>query len=125
MHICEVPSTYFNNIYPVPDDYSFTYSKQFPNSRLVKPPQGFVDYYKALENKFIDLFNKNCHRHGLRQILFDELLHERPFLCCSNVKHEDVLNLYVRIRIYFILKYFNGRIKEPNFKQKYLCVAHR
>ena len=125
MHIYEVPMTYFNDNDPVPDDYSFTYSKQFHDCQLVKPPQGSVDYYKALESKFIDLFNKNCHRHGLRQILFDELFQERPFLCCSKVKHEDVLNLYIRIRIYFIIKYFNRRIKEPNFKHKLLCVSHQ
>ena len=64
--------TYFNDNYLVPND-----SKQFHDSQLIEPPQGFVDNYNALESKFVDLLNKNFHRHGIRQC---------PFLCWPKSK---------------------------------------
>mgnify|MGYP006391976379 CR=1 FL=1 len=122
-HKCEAPLPQFGDE-PISGEFLYTYEKQFDKCHLVKPPQAFIDYMSSLEELFESLFNQFCHRKNLSQIIFNELKVPH-YLCCDNVKHEDILNMYIRVRIYYVLRAFNTKQKVKNYSDNILCISHK
>ncbi len=123
MHSCSLPLPYLGDEIPS-DEFIFIYQNQIDKCNLVKPPQEFVAFVKVLETKFLEEFDSNCHKIGIGDILFNEMKDVRPFLCCENCDPKIVIALFIRIRIYFVIKFLNKELSVPNFKNKILCVSH-
>lgn len=123
IHNCEVELQRFDE-HSYYDKYSFSQNKEFEKNNLVRPPDDFVTYVKKLNNEFVKHFDSCCHVIGISKVLYEYLKQIPQYKCCNNFRNEDFLHLFIRIRIYFVLKFFNRDIKTHNFKNKVLKVSH-
>lgn len=57
-----------------------------------------------IETFFVKEFDSTCHRISLAQLLFDKIKHVSPYKCCDNSDSNAILALYIRIRIFVMLK---------------------
>lgn len=121
-HTCSQPLPYLGDDFSV--EYLFTHERQIHRCNLIKPPQGFLDYLKEIEIIFVREFDSICHRIGVGQLLFDKMKHVSPYKCCNKSDSNANLALYIRIRIFFALKFFNRNLSRPHYKTKILCVSH-
>lgn len=89
---------------------------------LTMPPNEFVAYLKILENKFVEGFNNLVTDTSLGKKLLETLSSVPPYKCCPLGNSEFLLHLFLRVRIYFVIKFYNREIKDSNNKNKLLSV---
>lgn len=90
----------------------------------MNPHKEFVAFVKSLETKCLEEFDSICHKIGIRDILFNERYYALFVLCCESCDSIIVKACFIRIRMYFLTKFFNKEIIVPNFKNKSLCFSH-
>lgn len=102
---------------------AYSTSKNYGGLNL--PPINIVEYVKQLETIFVENFNKiSCYENVGAKLkeLYDNIPFTHP---CKEFPHKYFLSLYVRMRIYFTLKFANRDIKnryslkqsiQPNIK---------
>lgn len=122
-HNCQISLPYFGDSL-LDEAFRFSLEKQFDNCHLVKPPVAFINFVDRLEVRFRDLFNQKCQAIGLRTSIFRELEHIEMYQCCDNFNFPFFLNLYIRSRIYYILKFYNRDLKDPHLNLKILEISN-
>lgn len=102
----------------------FTTFKQFENCNLLAPPSEFVEYIREIEDQFCILFYDCCYVKGVANHLSNIIRPNSQYICCENLREHYLLHYFIRIRIYFILKFWNRNLSDPSFRNKMLTVAH-
>lgn len=121
-HPCSLPLPQFDETYY--DKYTFTYEKELKNNKLIKPPEEFMKYIDELNNEFFKYFDSYCHLDNLSKHLYERLKCINPYKCCTQMNVENFIYLFIRTRIYFVLKFFNREASVPNLRKKMLKVSH-
>lgn len=123
LHKCLTPiprfdeCDYFNK-------YTFSQEKEFAKNNLIRPPDEFILYIEELNKEFNKHFDRCCHMVGLSKYLYEYLKLVPQYKCCENMNNEDFLNVFIRTKIYFTLKFFNRDAAIPNLRNKFLKVSH-
>lgn len=103
----------------------FTDFKEFENATLVRPPQNFLNSMEEVEKKFIDLFPNLYFEKNFEYKIINELKNDFSYICCCcNNDSDYLLRLYIRIRIYLLIKNFNKNVKKTCNKQKLINVTN-
>lgn len=112
-----------NNLLCLYKAYNDTNSKF---GSLIAPPINFVDYIENLEKIFQNIFKSNSTKQGVGVLIFDNLkaMSHSFILSCKNFPIEFLLKLFVRIRIYFTLKFQNNNFKNVQNKRKLQNLQH-
>lgn len=102
----------------------FIHNKCFnDNKTLVKPSNNFVNCIKEMDNRIKRCFQQNIINRVGNQILkemnnisFDE--------CCECFPNEYLKKLFVRFRIFNIIKFNNRNFRDKSCKRKYFGVSN-
>lgn len=100
----------------------YTNFKRYENCELQIPVTNFIKYVERLEDEFFDNFDPTCK--AIQQDLFDKLNAVQEYACCEHFNKEYLINLFIRVRIYYILKFNNSEIKEDPKRAKCLSIFH-
>lgn len=111
-------------------DKLYTYYKNYDQSsnfgNLVVCTEKCFSYLKACEGKLAQYFNHYAHQKHCGAMFVNALqeIPDFPEGCCCDTKIL-MLKLFVKIRLYFILKFGNRSLIENNRKNtKYLKFCH-
>jgi hypothetical protein len=98
-----------------------------PFGSLVVPVPSFVEYISKLENVFIQEFTESITKAtGIGEGIAKVLLKFRH-VPCEEFPVSFLCRLFVRMRIYYVLKFSNKEMAKPNGSKrntKYLRVVH-
>ncbi len=99
------------------------YDSRKPFGGLTVPTDKFTQYITAVEEKIVQLFPAVIKKKGVARDLFSQLpLFTVP---CPDFPSELVLRLFLRMRIYYILKFGNRELSSPKSKnRKYFKVQN-
>lgn len=101
--------------------------KDFGDGSLKKPSTHFFNYITYLEKEFKKLFVDYSTKPGIGVNIFKILYGlEHTFLkLCPDFPKEFCLKLFVRLRIYYSLKFYNNEIKNSSkHKNKIKILKH-
>lgn len=98
--------------------------KEYSYGNLLRPPKEYLDIVENLERKFSSHFNEICISNNIEFSLSEILLPYFSYNCCDRQDRVYFVRLYIRVRIYNILKSYNKRIKLYNNKNKLFSVMH-
>jgi hypothetical protein len=86
----------------------FTNLKRYEDTNgLINVSQVFHKYVEILENKLIAVFDQNAHIHGVGNLLVNELQSYNVPSPCKYFPIQKFISFFVRLRIYYILKFKN------------------
>lgn len=105
-------------------EYTFTKEKDFDGNNLECPPKEFISYIEQLNEEFSKHFDNCCHIGGVSKFLYERLICVSNYKCCENMSTEKFIYLFIRVRIYFILKFFNRDAAVPNLRKKVLKLSN-
>lgn len=123
MHKCLYPLPTFEQL-SYYNKYTFTQEKEFDKNIFVRPSEDIVTYVEQLNAKFIKHFDYCCHIVGIPKYLYKYLIQIRQYKCCENMDIDEFVDLFIRVRIYFVLKFFNREVAIPNLRYKVLKLLH-
>ena len=92
---------------------------------LVAPSEEMIEFTTAIENKFIDFFRKLNKTHGIGKDLLQILEKVNLTVGCQDFAKDYLLKLFIRMRIYYCLKFANRNLEASKRKnRKYLKIVH-
>ena len=99
-------------------------SKTKPFSGLLIPSEDFVHYITLLESTFVDELPIVLNKAGLGKYLVGKLI-EFSVPQCSRFPGDYVLKLFIRMRLYYALKFANRDFTSRGRKnRKYFKITH-
>lgn len=116
-HSCDVCVTFSKNHKEVTSETILCHKKAYINKNkdlfgnLMMPPTSFYAYIHELDQQFISLFPSLSIRPGIAQNLrmeIEKIVYRFP---CPNFNRSYLLNLFIRMRIYYTIKYINRNFK--------------
>ena len=93
------------------------------NSKLQNVSQSFHSYITILEQKLIDIFDKNCFKKNIGSHIVNELLAITVPTACKTFPKTKFLQLFVRMRIYYLLKFSNAVRKAQKISDSSACTS--
>lgn len=93
---------------------------------LIVPPIMFTDYIKNLENKFQAIFKGISNKQSVGVMIYEDLkkFHHAFNVACINFPIDYLLRFFIRIRIYFTLKFINNDFKTVKHPRKLKNLQH-
>eukprot|EP00795_Rhopilema_esculentum_P011123 gene11123-20003_t len=94
---------------------------------LIAPSQDMILYTTMIEDKFVDYFNTLNKTVGICHELLTCLNQAELNVPCGNFDKDYLLRLFIRMRIYYTLKFANQDLAAPTSKKKnrkFVKVAH-
>ena len=94
---------------------------------LTSPIKLFVEYLQILESIFTEVFTKFLKTPGVGVKIFENLCQvNHEFLSlCKNFPTTYLLKLFVRVRIYYCIKFYNAELKcTKDTKRKLQILKH-
>ena len=97
---------------------------------LLAPTKSYLDYVIQLEDIFVRDFATYTKCSGIRKKILAELQSVTvPFTLCPEFQLEYLLKLFLRMRIYYSIKFANRELstnksKKPKKSKKYIKVTH-
>ncbi|KAG5887473.1 hypothetical protein JTB14_017327 [Gonioctena quinquepunctata] len=131
-HNCIACSQFAKEHIELDESSIYSFFRAYPNSKndtfgnLKMPHISFLEYIHALENCFCELFSSLSIKENIGQNLKDSLLKISFITPCPDFPTDYIVTLFVRVRIYYTLKFMNldikssSKKKEPNAKLKIL-----
>jgi len=105
-----------------------SFTKSFRGG-LVTASACFVDYVKQCEQIFMNMFDAIGHQPKILNVIVKEMLQVPSPVSCTGFPKNRFLHLFVRMRIYYTLKFHNRNIKQkkpPAKKHRKLCkIQHQ
>lgn len=98
--------------------------KQQEGCKLNIPSAEMVEFAENLENEFCKYFNMYLSKSNIEELIYTELKKIEEHKCCSLFNKEYFIRLFIRVRIFYVLKFFNIELNERKNKQKLLNVSH-
>lgn len=99
-------------------------SKTKPFSGLLIPSEDFVHYITLLESTFVDELPIVLNKAGLGKCLVGKLI-EFSVPQCSRFPGDYVLKLFIRMRLYYVLKFANRDFTSRGRKNRmYFKITH-
>ena len=90
---------------------TFTKLKQYKgNNGLINVSPEFHFYVEKLEKKLISIFDTKCYIENISKEIIKELIKIKPPTACINFPFDKFISFFVRLRIYYLLKFENQRI---------------
>lgn len=80
--------------------------REGPFGKLLMPGDSFLKYISALEKTFMENI-ESAATQKLEQRLYNELTKIQFCHPCPNFPQEYLLKLYIRMRIFYVVKYAN------------------
>jgi hypothetical protein len=112
----------------LPDNFSmsttFIRFKQYAGCKLVVPQEAFVNFIIALNHEFLTHFDSLVTKSDLETKLSQHLSLVEPYKCCENVDLNYLFRLFVRLRIYIILKKHNLNYSNKDTRRKIVSVKN-
>lgn len=109
-------------------EYTFISMKAFDknNAKLFSPSNQFLKYITALEQNFEQLYEKYGATKGVGWKIYSTLIHvEYTFSTCEKFPHDFFLKLFIRLRIYYTIKFANKNLLvSKKYKDKFNIVKH-
>lgn len=125
-HSCQICQEYTNLSDLEEKESQFCNLKAYHSDKehfggLTVPPKNMVEYITLLENKFVDNFNDFAYQSNIGakfRNIFSDIPFPHP---CKDFPISYFISLYIRVRIYFTLKFVNRDIRtlktnKPNSK---------
>lgn len=124
---CEVMKNYSNTCRQVDENSFFTYYKAYKMNHefgaLINPPDDFVQYIMQIDKICEDYFNNYNFNHIGNEIMIK--ISETAFnLPCRCFPLEYLKKLFVRFRIFNLMRHNNKNFRDKSFKRKYFSVSH-
>ncbi len=93
---------------------------------LIAPSTSMLLYTTALEDEFVQYFKQLRKTTDIGKDLLKRLMEIRLDVSCPNFDKNFLLRLFVRMRIYYCLKFENRNLSKTKKRKnrKYLKVAH-
>lgn len=93
---------------------------------LLNPTAHFLQYVEVLEDTFIANFSIYTKSDGIGKSILSKLEQvSAPFHCCEKFPKVFMQKLFLRMRIYYALKFANREFKQTKKKnRKYIKVTH-
>jgi hypothetical protein len=122
-HSCPVCEEYAKLYQELDDSSLFCYLKAYQTSEvpfgsLQMPPDNFVYYISMMEVLFQNNFERFATElkvvHNLYKILID-IKFEHP---CKNFPKKYLICLFIRLRVFYTLKFINWNFKNPSGSNK-------
>lgn len=98
--------------------------KTYDQCELQHPAARFVEYIRQLENQFCEHFCELVTSKGLHHKLYDVMKEAKFAPCCENFDKSFLLNLFIRCRVYYLLKYHNQHLKETTNRPTTVTLLH-
>lgn len=102
----------------------YTFFRAYPNANndtfgnLKMPNMVFVNYINAMEKSFCELFPNIAIKEGVGHNIKDALLKIEFHKPCEEFPMDYLISLFVRVRIYYTIKFFNQNNKTSDTKKK-------
>jgi hypothetical protein len=118
--------TVCENMFCISDGYAkrnevFTELKKFNNeSKLVNVTQAFRCYVSRCEKKFMEEFDACMHERNIGCTLVAHLSSINVPTKCLSFPKDKFLAFFVRLRIYYVLKFLNASVKSSSNSSKIL-----
>jgi hypothetical protein len=95
-----------------------TYSSKSGRGGLICASDSFSDYVSQCETIFTSSFDKHQSEHGITNIIVTELMAIGAPAVCDKFPLLKFLRLFVRMRIYYLLKFRNQTFVEKSSNKK-------
>jgi len=95
-----------------------TYSNKPGHRGLICASDSFNDYISQCETIFMSSFDKHQSEYAITKTIVSELMNINTPVICSKFPLVKFLQLFVRMRIYYILKFRNQTFVEENKSKK-------
>ena len=129
-HSCEVCLQFANACGELAPDTLFCYFKNYdteglPFGQLNMPDQQFIHYISQLENIYTTSFPAHITKPRVGYFVKCDLLQATLDHPCPHFPHEYLTTLFVRMRIFYTLKYHNREQKSlPKKNRKRLILGN-
>lgn len=128
-HSCEVCLAYSKDTKDLNENNIYTHFRTFNTEKnifgnLCMPNQNFCEYFNQLENIFVNIFPDSAIQNvGLK--IKERCLNIPFYHPCKDFPSEYFISLFVRVRIYYSIKFINRDFKiqkqnKENYKLKNL-----
>lgn len=123
VHSCQICVDFSKECEELDASKLFTYYKAYDSDKSIYgglrvPSESFVNYIYKLETGFSSMFDKICCTQGISHSYFNALKTIEFFHPCSEFPYSYVLKLFIRLRIFYCLKYTNRNIVTDKRKYK-------
>lgn len=99
-----------------------------PFGNMCSPSEDFIDYLLNLETKFLKIFQTSATDPGIGIKILNVLkeVNHNFLYSCEHFPIEYLLKLFIRVRIYYSLKFFNKQMAETKARKctKLLIIKH-
>lgn len=131
IHTCDVCSKFSKDCNELNINLLYTYFKAYDTEKgiygsLKVPSENFVKYIYNLEKKFTSVFEIACKSKGISFALFNHLKSIEFTHPCSNFPKLHVLKLFIRLKIFYCMKYTNRDIvcNKKSKNRKLTILSH-
>lgn len=127
-HTCNICDSDDSNQMKNSPELKFISKKAYDKNsvKLVYPSQLFLCYIKDLEKNFELLYEKYGATEGVGWKIYSFLIKiEYKFQTCDHFPHDFLLKLFIRLRIYYSIKFENKKLLiNKKYRQKLNIVKH-
>lgn len=102
-----------------------SYSTDNLNTILIIPPDDFVHLVKKMEEIFRNYFTiENCTTGKIAKTIFDNMFDLKYVPPCTCFPIIYLKKLYIRMQIYYVIKFNNAAFKTGRARRKYFAVSN-